>query len=738
MRAHIVRFIVIHASLVDRGFFANQAAANGPEKGLTSLLLSQFSIPSIRRCALAFILLWPAAPLAAQDDRRAQTDAPDTPAPGEPQPKLVFEPDYFARFAPRSALDMVDQIPGFIVQGGGEGRGLGQANENVLINGQRLSSKSDSARDQLGRIPADKVVRIEIVDGISLEIPGLTGQVANIVVDSDGISGQFEWEGAFRPTSVDPEWYGGEISLSGKLGKLDFTAALANNNNRFGADGPVMFRNAAGAVIETRTVDFVGAFDVPRISGAFGYDFGGDVVANLNLSWERTVFDRREAELRQFPAATDIFRDNVRTGGSPEYEISGDITFPLGPGRLKLIGLENYDGEASDDRVIDTPRDGSLATGSRFTQNGSDGERIGRFEYSWGMWSADWQLAGEAAFNRLDRVSRLFELAPDGRFIELDFTEGTGGVTEDRYETILSFSRRLTKSLSLQATAGAEFSTLTQTGSAANSRSFQRPKGSVSLAWQPGGGLDISLEVLREVGQLSFRDFLARVNLDAGNGDAGNNALVPDQSWGVDLEINKTLGAFGSSSLKLQQRWIEDYIDRIPLAGGGESRGNIDSAKSTEITWSTTFRLDSLGIRGAQLDVEANLFASRVRDPFDGQFRAFSNAGDRNLDVDFRHDIPRTSLAYGGGLRYSRTRPVFRLSEISREIEGPTFANLFIEHKNVFGLTVRGTYANILGGREREDRTVFTGPRTDGVIAFTENRNLRIGPIFRFTVTGNF
>ena len=697
------------------------------------------------------VALW-SAPVVAQDSPEPVPNdntpvAAPAPASAPSAARQVFEPDYFRQFAPRSALDMVDRIPGFIVQGsqngdggngGNSGRGLGQANENVLINGQRLSSKSDSARDQLGRIPADKVVRIEIVDGVALGIPGLTGQVANILVDNDGISGQFEWEGAVRETAVDPEWYGGEISLSGTLGKLDFTIALANNNNRFGASGPVLLRNSAGALIESRENVFTGAFDVPRISGTFGYDFGGDVIANLNLSWERSFFDRRETELRSFPAGTDIFRDNRRTGGSPEYEISGDITFPLGSGSLKLIGLENYDGEASDDRVTDTPLDGGVATGSRFTQDGGDGERIARFEYGWGMWGAEWQLAGEAAFNRLDRFSGLFELAPDGSYVSIDFPAGTGGVTEDRYEAAISFSRPLGTSLAVQMTAGAEFSTITQSGSAANARSFQRPKGSLSLAWQPGSGFDISLEFLREVGQLSFRDFLARVNLDQGNGDAGNNALVPDQSWGMDLEINKTLGALGSTSLTVQQRWIEDYIDRIPLTGGGESRGNIDSARSTEIAWNTTLRLDTLGISGGQFDVEANLFSSRVRDPFDGQYRAFSNAGDRSLEVDFRHDVPRSNFAYGAGLRYNHTQPSFRLSEISREIEGPTFADLFVEHKNVFGLTVRGTYANVLGGRERETRMVYTGPRTDNVLAFSEDRNLRIGSIFRFSVTGNF
>ncbi|MGB7408818.1 MAG: hypothetical protein WA908_09950 [Pontixanthobacter sp.] len=685
------------------------------------------------RCLLAAILGHVGTATSAQEtsDEAESADAPQTRG-------RVFEPAFFAQFSPRTALEMVERIPGFSISRGDGGRGLGQASENVIVNGARLSSKSESARDQLGRIPSDKVIRIEIIDGIALDIPGLTGQVANIVVDNSGLSGQFMYEGAFRTTAVDPEFYGGEISISGSTGKLDFTVALANNNNRFGATGPIVITDGNGALIEDTNVVFTGAFDVPRISGNFGYDFSDDVVGNLNVNYARSFFDRLEAETRILTGRPDGLRDNLRTGGSPEYEISGDLEFPVGSGRLKLIALEAYDADVSNSQVVDTPIDGTAPTGSRFTQTGGSGERIARAEYSWPMWGASWQVSGEAAFNRLDRVAGLFTLAPDGEFTRVDFPGGTGGVTEDRYEGNVSFSRQIASGLSVQASLGAEYSKLQQTGAAANSRTAVRPKGSASIAWQIDNGFDVSVELVREVGQLSFGDFLAEVFLDDGNADAGNNELVPEQSWGVNVEANKSLGALGSTTLSVEQRWIEDYIDVIPLSGGGESRGNIDSARRLAVDWNTTLRLDTLGIPGGQLEVEAELFESSVRDPLDGIVRPFSNVEDRELELDYRQDIPRSDIAYGASLNYSRRLPGFRLSEISREFEGPTFIGAFVEHKDVLGMTMRAAAANLFGGRERETRTVFDGPRTDGNIAFIENRNLRIGPIFRFSVSGNF
>src|SRR5690606_32530597 len=65
-----------------------------------------------------------------------------------------------------------------------ERRGLGQATANVLINGERFAAKSTDVLTELRSISATNVQRIEIVDGATLNISGLSGQVANIVTVS--------------------------------------------------------------------------------------------------------------------------------------------------------------------------------------------------------------------------------------------------------------------------------------------------------------------------------------------------------------------------------------------------------------------------------------------------------------------------------------------------------------------------------------------------------------------------
>ena len=675
-------------------------------------------------------------PLAAQ----AQTDASvleQVPAEAS-QTTRTFEPAFFTEYAPRNALDMVSRIPGFSISGGNQGqRGLGQADQNVLVNGKRFSSKSDSVQDQLRRIPAADVLRIELVDGNTLDIPGLTGQVANVVYVRRGASGQFRWDVGFRPHNADLKWYGGEASLTGSSGALDFTVSLSNENNRFGADGETLVYAPDNSLAEEQFSRFSGAFDNPKLATNFTYTLGPASTANLNLSYGEDFYNRDEFETGTPVLGPIRQRESKVREDGPEYEIGGDIEFPLGPGSLKLIGLERFERDNYENTLTDSFSDDRPAIGSRFGQTNEAGERIGRFEYQWQMLASDWQLAGEAAFNRLDRRSSLFTLDEDGSFRELDFPAGTGGVAEDRYDASLSWSKPISSALSVQIIGGMEFSTIEQTGAAANARSFKRPKGSLAATWKPQDDFDVSLTLARRVSQLSFGDFLASVSLGNDNQNGGNNQLVPYQSWDIELQANRNFGEWLSLQFDVRQAWFEDFIDWFPLPGGGEARGNIGDARRLHLGLDATVRTDPIGWNGARFDVRLRSRDMDVIDPFTGEKRPFSGDTIDLVDVDFRYDIPQTDWAWGASFYSEEKAPYSRRYEVGREWEGPNFATLFVEHKDLFGLTVEGRVRNALGARDRFYRTVYDTPRPDGVIAFSEMRDRRIGPTFQLSISGS-
>ncbi len=648
----------------------------------------------------------------------------------------TYTPADFAQFAPRTALDMLNRVPGFSIKQEDQARGLGEATGNVVINGQRLSGKSNDVVTELGRIPAANVERIEIVDGATLNIPGLSGQVANVIVKSTGITGQWEYRPEFRSYYTDPLFTRFSVSMSGTQGPVQYTLGVDNRGNRSGAGGPTWIFDPNRSLMETRDEQWRGNYDQPRASARFVLDHGTSK-GNLNLSYGRIFFDYLEDDDRTSVAGAARHRIVTEDQHGDNYEIGGDYELDLGRGRLKFIGLGRGNKYPDSVTVVTDFTDASPSIGNRFDQVGTERELIGRSEYRWKANGGEWQISAEGAFNSLDNTSRLFELRPDGSFEELAFAGGTAKVKEDRYQMIGSYGRSLTSTLTMKLSAGGEYSQLSQVGGGGTTRQFYRPKGELSAAWKASPKTDINVKLARRVGQLNFFDFLASVNLQDENKRAGNPDLVPEQTWELTVEGVRNLGTLGSTTLKLYGRKIDDIIDYIPIGATGESPGNIDQATVYGIESHSTLNLDGIGWRGARVDLGGWYQDSQVKDPLTGEERPISNTLLRAGSVGIRHDVPKTDWAWGLSASYELDAKNYRLTEVGRFWEGPTWGSLYVENKNVRGLTVRASMNNLFLADSMWDRTVFAGRRTDAVL-FEQHMHRQIGPIWSFQVRGKF
>jgi len=654
--------------------------------------------------------------------------------------KRVYTLADFARFAPKAAYDMLTQVPGFTIHTvDTTDRGLGQASENVLINGQRIANKS-GAVDQLQRTPAANVERIEIVDAASLGIAGLSGQVANVVLkETKKASGQYEYDARVRPHFAKPEFFGGSVSFSGKEGPVAYTLSVNNSYGRGGGGGFDYLSDQNHVRTETRHLVEYSKYDEVNTQAKFAIDGPGSSFGSLILDYDPYWSPSHLHDDRVEANGERRSRTDVETLAGYKGSINGDYEFAFGPGRLKLIGLRDWEHQPRvTTDILHFVSSGAPSEGKRFSRDTHSGETVARGEYDWRTGSNDWQVSFERAYNSLDQKGQLFELDPEGNFQEVPLPGGTGNVREIRYEAVATFSRPLSSTVDLQVAAGAEVSNLDRTTDQEPARKFFRPKGSIVLGWHPDKSWDISLKLRRRVGQISFADFLAQPNLSSGRENAGNPQLVPPQSWEVETDFTHDLGRWGKTSLQLHYYSVSDIVDFIPIGEDGQGVGNLPHADRLGFQSTSTINFDPMGWVGAKLDATLAAEWTRVRDPLTGKARPISGVEDRWGSLQLRDDIPHTQVAWGAYVQYQHYLTNYYLSEIDQVLDVPWMEGLYIEDKNVHGMTVRFTVDNILKGRHFEYRKVWDGFRDRAPLLYNEHDNERIGPLFTLSVKGNF
>jgi hypothetical protein len=148
---------------------------------------------------------------------------------------IVYPAIYFAEYAPVTALDMVNRIPGINIQNnaagsssrgafrGGRGLGSGGGGTQVLVNGKRVAGKNNNTQAMLARITAEQVAEIRLIRGTSgdLDVRGST-QIADIILFEELSDSSLSVEintSIYADNRSEP---GGSASYGGKSGNLDF------------------------------------------------------------------------------------------------------------------------------------------------------------------------------------------------------------------------------------------------------------------------------------------------------------------------------------------------------------------------------------------------------------------------------------------------------------------------------------------------------------------------------------
>jgi hypothetical protein len=652
-----------------------------------------------------------------------------------------YPPAFFKQFNPTTALDMVDRIPGFSLRSSDTERGFGEAATNVLINGRRPSTKTQDSDDILSRISAKTVVRIELLDGASLDIPGLSGQVVNIVAHAIDLSGNWRYAARFEE-GTEPQLLEGEINLSGTRGDLGFNVGLELGQFTLTENSIETYFDASRIVIEDRTEDV--------------FLRNTDPAANLNLTWTPTTgrfanhvanlnaslkLDHTHGGVREVITAIDPNRSSGESFAQAgedeiEFEISGDYAVPLNlgslDGTLKLIGL-NTISDSKSETIFVLAQAGQPAVRTAFAEDIKEGETIARVEYGFKSTERhDVQLSAEYAFNFLESETRF-----ESNFVSPVFDAVR--VEEDRFNARITDIWQIKPKLSLQASIGAEYSSLQVVTPRSAAREFFRPKGFAAMSYKVSNRYSVRANIERSVGQLDFSTFVSDRNLADSLITAGNAQIKPSQSWDLSLEFERTDDKLLSGRIRPYLELIEDPIDRVIIGNTAEGPGNLDSAVRYGIDANATLLFDTLGLPGLRLEMDVGIGDSNIDDPLSGVSRQVNFNEEYRYSLFARYDIPSSDWALTSQVDNDESSPFFRLDEVRIVDVRKPFLSAGIIHKNFFGMQLSVTGTNLLDNTVIQSRDRYLGAdRRMGDLTRTEQFERQRGRRLSFVLSDTF
>ena len=664
----------------------------------------------------------PALALALVSSTAAQAQSSDVaPAPASAETRTTsYDAAFFQQYAPSTALDIVRRVPGFNLEQGNEDvRGFTGAAGNVVFNGARPSSKSDSLEKLLARIPAGRVLRVEVGPGdlFGADYAGKS-QVLNVILTAGGgidgnvtLSLRRNFDGAAIPNA--------EGSVLYKRGAFSANLAAGSGQFDYTEEGFDLITNpATGAQIEfRRKVNEIHPHN-PYVSASIGVETAPDRAFHLNgrFSPNRfTLLQANQVTPASGPARNDrLVQDYDNTG----YELGGDISRPLAGGTLKFVALANR--RCRDNYDANFNRVNSVVIGG-FEQlsNSHYQETLGRLTWSKAkLLGLQVEIGSELAFNRLTNATDLFVLSSTGAQTRIDLPIDQATVQEWRTESHVNAGRELTKGLRLDAGLAYETSSLTVSGDAAEKRALQFLKPSLTLDIKPGGGWHGQLIARHTVAQLDFFDFISNAELSVGRVNGGNADIQPQRSWEFRGSIEHSLLGSGLIKLDFGHDRVSLLQDRVLTVDGFDAPGNIGTGARLFVQGTLDAPLDKLGLKGLRLRADGTLQRTQVTDPLTGNRRNWSGFWPNwTWNIDLRRDAGAFSLGMNVGQNDRIT--FFRTDELDSNFNGGPFMTAFAEYRPDKRTTIRLDIENLTDTSGNRSRRFFS-PNRSVALPFAE------------------
>lgn len=668
--------------------------------------------------------------------------------------QLVSYPaEFFTRYQPATALDMVEQIPGFLIDNGESIRGFAESVGNILINDKYPSAKQVSPASIISRIPASQVEKIELIRG---QIRGidLQGQavLANIILRAD-VSASIQWEYSLQQGSTSHLRHQVNASFTDRFQNIDYSLGAQVWRNTSGEEGPERVFDGDGNLVEERVDDLIE--DGLNLRGIF-----------LNAStWLGETFIQSNTKIgrvRGFEHLTSAriptvmgsvteeqrlkfseFAPSIEQGIDAERRFSDDLV-------AKGILLFTRSRSQFKTRQTNTDLPDTLTLFRESISNRIEKEGIVRLELDWsGIKNHRLQFNMEGAINTLDGTLSQTRDTGAGPVV-IDIPGANSRVEEIRGDFLLKDTWHLGK-LELDYGLGGEVSTIKQSGDVDLERTLTFLKPQATLTYSSSQSHQVKVQLIREVSQLDFNDFVSASVFEDDDLALGNPDLKPERTWISEISNEWRPGQDSVYILSLYYHRINDVEDLLPLTDDFEVPGNIGDGSRWGIRFESTLPLNFLGLDNAKLDFKARWQNSSVTDPVTGESRPltargffsgppnipFNSENDYVFDLAFRQDFQAAQVAWGWDIGEQAKRPRFKVNELELFNEGLE-TNVFVETTRWLGIKMRLQGNNLLNYDEVRDRYIYAGRREVSPVESRILRERKAGYRITLFLSGNF
>jgi hypothetical protein len=661
-------------------------------------------------------------------------------APAASSDRVIYDAAFYSAFAPRTALDMINQTPGFVLSApdgnaGDERRGFAGAVGNVLIDGQRLGAKSQNLRDVLGRVAAQEVLRVEILRGA--EVAGdASGAAVLANVVRTPTAGGGTWQAGVEMTNEDNPKPNAKFGWSGRREAIEYSIG----GDLYGHDhlsvGRFDIRDENDVVVARKNFPIPHKNDEYTLNGQVSFPVGD---GKLTVTGQAYLFEHREnsSQLTTTPEGDQIqdeldpFEERVRT-----QEAGVTWQRSVGDWDLNLTGLATR--KKDEWHATATTFDANDVFTSEFQQDVSQdsGESIVRGTLARALTSGRLEFGAEAAVNTLDGHTAL--TFDDGTGPEpVDLPNADLRVKETRGEAFVSHVWPLSELWSLDSRLAAETSRLSFTGDTEQSVSltYLKPRAQLSRKF---GRNQLQLRVFRDVGQLDFRDFVSTAELANDNVIGGNPDLRPQTLWAVEVDTDLRFSDDGALRVRAFRHFVDDVADFVPFGPPGEeidAPGNIGKGDILGAEISLRIPLKPV-LPGGTLSVSGLFQDTEVTDPVTGAKRKFSDTSEKHLKAELRQDLAAAKLAWGTTFESFSPDTDYRRDETFsfRELRR---LDVFVETTWITNFKIRLEVDSVLDSTEWRERR-FYSPDRNGALVGREVGDFYPGHWWLLTVSSTF